>query len=752
MSKFLTNRWFHTVLLLGLLAGMIVVRINDYKWAQALSFLAFDAYNRHEPRHPTGTAVMVDIDEASLGREELGQWPWSRLVMATLVDNLKAMGAKAIVFDIVFAEADRTSPQAVLKRLPSLQEHPDTIALLKALPDNDDVFARSISAAGNVVMGFIWSGDKNATRRNPILSQPILVAPSAKNLENTVLPMQAVTTALPVLAQAAAGNGCFGVTIEVDGIVRQVPLLFSFRDINTGQTLLYPSLALEAIRVAQGPKNIIKVRALDPKQQGNFGTPLQMRVGQYDIPLDRNGQFYTYFSEQRTKDYIPAWTVINGTADPAKIRDKIVFVGTSAAGLQDLRSTPLNLFVPGVESHINVTEQILSGNFLLRPAIFKYAELLVILVLGLLIILFLPFVGAVAMAVFTFSLMAVIVCLSWYGFQTQHLLIDPVYPSICLITIFGLSVLLSYIRTEAERRQVKQAFGMYISPDLLNDLAKNPEKLKLGGETRELTVMFTDIRGFTGIAETMAPAELIQLMNDFLTPMSDLVMSNRGTIDKYMGDAMMAFWNAPLDDAQHARHACTAALKINRALDPINDNLRLRAQALGKPPLLLKAGIGINSGSTSVGNMGSKQRFAYSAIGDTVNLASRLEGQTRTYNASVIIGEATQKLVPDFATLELDLIQVKGKTEPARIFALVGDDVYAAPAEYRKWAATHADLIAAYRALDFPAAQRLIDECRAQAEPRFKNLYALYQERITEMKDHPPGKNWDGVFVATSKK
>ena len=275
-----------------------------------------------------------------------------------------------------------------------------------------------------------------------------------------------------------------------------------------------------------------------------------------------------------------------------------------------------------------------------------------ILFLGLLIILLVPFVNAVLMAFFTFILVSGIGWTSWYSFKVLHLLIDPIYPGLCLTIIFGLSVLLSYIRTEAERRQVKQAFGMYISPDLLNDLAKNPDKLKLGGETRELTVMFTDIRGFTGIAESMSPGELIQLMNDFLTPMSDLVMSNRGTIDKYMGDAMMAFWNAPLDDSEHARHACMAALKMNRALDPINDNLRLRAQALGKPPLLLKAGIGINSGSTSVGNMGSKQRFAYSAIGDTVNLASRLEGQTRTYNASVIIGEATQKLVPDFAALE----------------------------------------------------------------------------------------------------
>lgn len=739
------------ILLLALLAGMVFVRIKDYPWTIKLSFIAFDAYNKIEPRPPTGTVVIVDIDEASLGHEELGQWPWSRLAMAKMVDNLKALGAKAIVFDIVFAEDDRTSPQAVLKRLPKLQEHPDIVTVLKAMPDNDQVFAESIRSAGNVVTGFIWSGDKNATRRKPVLSQPILALRQAANLKNTVLPIEAAATNVPVLAEAAAGNGCFGVTTEVDGIIRKVPLLFRYTDQKTSQTDLYPSLALEAVRVSQDAKTVVKVRALDPKQQGTFGSPLSMRVGEYEIPLDSDGQFYTYFSPQRSKDYIPAWTVIDGTVGQAKIKDKIVFVGTSSEGLKDIRSTPLNLLVPGVEAHLNVAEQILAGNYLLRPAIFKTAELYGIVGTGFLIILLLPFVGAVAMAIFTAALVAIIVSMSWYGFHIQHLLLDPIYPSICVITVFGLSVLLSYIRTEAERRQVKSAFGHYISPDLLNELAKNPDKLKLGGETRELTVMFTDIRGFTGIAESMSPEELIQLMNDFLTPMSDLVMSNRGTIDKYMGDAMMAFWNAPLDDSEHARHACSAALKMNRALDPINEGLRQRAQNLGKPPLLLKAGIGVNSGSTSVGNMGSKQRFAYSAIGDTVNLASRLEGQTRTYNASVIIGEATQKFVPDFATLELDLIQVKGKTEPARIFALVGDEVYASP-EFKKWAAVHSDMMKAYRDLDFEMAMRMMEKCREQAEPRFKNLYALYEERIRDMKAHPPGKDWNGVYIATSKK
>ncbi|MFK7840125.1 MAG: adenylate/guanylate cyclase domain-containing protein, partial [Bdellovibrionales bacterium] len=310
--------------------------------------------------------------------------------------------------------------------------------------------------------------------------------------------------------------------------------------------------------------------------------------------------------------------------------------------------------------------------------------------------------------------------------------------------------ILSFLKTEFERRQVKDAFGLYISPDFMKELTLNPDKLKLGGEIRDLTVMFTDIRSFTSISEGLSPQELIQLMNDFLTPMSDLVMQNRGTIDKYMGDAMMAFWNAPLDDKDHAKNACITALGMQAALDPINDSVAQRAKSIGKEPVLLQAGIGINSGPCAVGNMGSKQRFAYSTLGDAVNLSSRLEGQTKNYGVGILIGEETYNAVTDFACLEIDLIQVKGKQEAVRIFALLGDQKDAQNDLFKTLKAEHENMIASYRNGEFKSALKSAQKCINNQTLNLEKLYDLYIQRCEEMIKNPPEK-WNGVYIAKTK-
>ena len=340
---------------------------------------------------------------------------------------------------------------------------------------------------------------------------------------------------------------------------------------------------------------------------------------------------------------------------------------------------------------------------------------------------------------------------SLQAYVQAGLLIDPVYSSAVLGALFLVSSLLSYVRSEADRRQVKTAFGHYISPAFMEELTKNPDKLKLGGEVKDLTAMFTDIRSFTSISEHLSPEELIQMMNDFLTPMSDLVMESRGTIDKYMGDAMMAFWNAPLDDADHARQACLTALKMNDALEPINEAIIERAKKEGREPLLLRAGIGINTGPCSVGNMGSKQRFAYSALGDAVNLASRLEGQTKTYGVETLVGEATRKLVPELAMLELDLIQVIGREKPVKVFTLIGDEKIAQSSEFKKWQAAHNGMLAAYRVADSSCAAQDCKEAVEFSYGRLQKYYELYQDRIIEITKNPPPEDWSGVYVAESK-
>lgn len=733
------------------------MRAQDRSGVRALRNLAFDTLNRAYPRPASDQVVIVDIDEASLARPELGQWPWSRNVLAKLVDNLDAMGAKAIAFDMVFAEADRTSPRAFLDRLPQSERDPALVPLLSGLPDNDALFAESIRRSGKVVTAFIWTDEHISGQVKPHISKPIQLARGAASLRTSVPAMETAAPNLALFETAAAGNGCFGVLPEIDGIIRRVPLIFRMKNEGSKTPTLYPSLALEALRVAQDPRVMIKIRDLKPGEAGIFDPPLKMKVGKIEIPFDFNGTLPVYFSPDRRARYIPAHDVISGTIDPARIRDKIVFVGTSAQGLKDLRSTPLDLFVPGVELHANIAEQILTGRYLYRPALINGVELIFLGAAGFLLILLAPFLGAVAMAGVTALMIGGAIGASWFAFLHGGILIDPVYPSLCFAVFYGVASALSYVRSEAGTRQIRQAFGLYISPQFMAELTRDPDKLRLGGETRDLTVMFTDIRNFTTISERLSPEELIALMNDFLTPMSDLVMENRGTIDKFMGDAMMAFWNAPLDDPDHARHACLSALKMNAALEPINAALARRADQ-GNAPLRLQAGIGINTGPASVGNMGSRRRFAYSALGDTVNLASRLESQTKTYGLTNLIGPATRMAAPDLAMIEVDLIRVKGKTKPVQVFTLVGDESLAQENSFQVWAALHAAMIESYRARNAASAGNSLESARSAARTltpdtglSFDDLYTLYAERIADLARDDPGPDWDGVFTAKTK-
>ncbi len=750
MSKLIVNQWLHTLILLALLSGAVLVRLHDYQWSRALRFLAFDTFNVLHPREPTDDVVIVDIDDVSMSKDYPGQWPWPRNVVADLVQRLDDLGARAIVFDMVFAEYDRTSPKAFLRNVPIDNQSSALTQNLSAMQDHDAILAEAFRAAGNVVTGFIWSPNEQATRRSPVLSKPIMLSKDATQLRDTMPRMVGVTTSIPELSHAAAGNGCFGVSTEIDGLIRQVPLLFGWNTVTGQPPELYPSLALEALRVAQDPRLLVKIRHLKASEIGPLDSPFLMQVGDYEIPFDRDGKFFVYFSKARMKDYIPAWSVLDGSLTVDQVKDKIVLIGTSAEGLKDIRSTPLDLFIPGVEVHLNVIEQVLTGDYLQRPALLAGVELVFMVAIGLMIIILVPFIGAVVLAGLTTALVAGIGYASWWIFLHQGLLLDPVYPSLTVLVLFIMAAWLAYIRTESEKKQVRNAFSHYISPDFMKELTADPDKLKLGGEVRELTVMFTDIRGFTSISERLSPEELIQLMNDFLTPMSTLVMENRGTIDKYMGDAMMAFWNAPLDDADHARHACQTALKMNFALDPINARLKQVADEKGQSPLLLAAGIGVNTGAASVGNMGSRQRFAYSALGDTVNMASRFEGQTKAYGVTIMIGEETAKRVSDFALLELDLIRVKGKAEPARIFTLLGDAASVDDA-FRQWKIVHDKMLAAYRAQDFDGAAASLQICQAMADQAMHKFYDIFAERIASLKKNRPGAGWDGVYDALSK-
>lgn len=752
MIKLFTNKWVHFLVLFTLLIGAVYFSGSHHDLRKRLQYATFDTYNKIKPREASDRVAIIDLDEESI--KKLGQWPWPRNVMAQMVERLNALGAKVIAFDIVFAEPDRTSPARIAETLPQDIAYADAIATLQTLPDNDAVFASAIEEAGNVVTGFTRARPEETLRRPYQATKPVFSMKDPSPFFENTFAAPGVAENLPEFSSVAAGNGSFMATPDIDGIIREVSLLVRYPPEKTAgiEPALYPMLALEALRVDQNKK--ARLIILPMKDKGALDTNYALKVAGVNVPIESDGKLWVYYRHVEQDEYISAQRLFDPSQEDslrAHLNGKIVFVGTSAEGLRDIRSTPLDIFVPGVEVHVNVVEQILQGEFLKRPGVVIGVEAAIIAVAGFLIILFAPFANAILLGFVTLCLMGGMFFGSWEAFVREGVLLDPVYPSVCLSFLFLVSSLFSYIRSEAERRQVRAAFGLYISPAFMNELTKNPDKLKLGGEVRDLSIMFTDIRNFTTISEHLSPEELIQLMNDFLTPMSDLVMQNRGTIDKYMGDAMMAFWNAPLDDADHARHACMTALKMQDALIPVNEMVKARAEADRRTPVLLKAGIGINTGPCSVGNMGSRQRFAYSALGDAVNLASRLEGQTKTYGVGILVGEATQKLVPDFAMLEVDYIRVKGKDKPVRIYALIGDAQKAADPTYQAWIIAHEKVLAAYRFCAWEECLQKIEEARRLADKNCMALYDLYKVRVAEMKEKPPQTGWDGIYNASDK-
>ncbi len=752
MMRVLTNRFTQTAILLSMLVLLSFQNFSHARWREQIRNLTFDYYNILKPYEAGNDVVIIDIDEASLAHNDLGQWPWSRTKLADLVDQLKKFGARVITFDMVFSEPDRTSPRYLVDVIgdsAGVAQADLVRETLMTLPDNDQLFGDAIERAGNVVTGFSLTNEE--TRGSPRLKASI----RGKQIDKYVPNLEGVAANIPKIVRHAAGNGSFFVSSDTDGVIRRVPMIVAHKRHDGTITSIYPSLPLESIRVLWNePSMSVELdepwlAKLDPERFGMRGIKLGNRKKL--IPTNPKGEFLVYFAKPQKDWYVSALSVMNGTVDPARIKDKIVIVGTSAVGLKDIRSTPLDPFRPGVEVHLNIIDQILTKTFLHRPVDAIGGEAVSIFVVGGIILLLSLFTGALVQLFFVICLIIAAFSLGWYAFTEHGLLIDVLYPSISVLLIFVVSAVLSYLRSEEERRRVRQAFGLYISPDFMDELTRDPEKLVLGGETRDLTVMFTDIRNFTSISESMSPEALIQLMNEFLTPMSDLVMDNRGTIDKYMGDAMMAFWNAPLEDKDHARHACIAAMKMNKSLKPINQKLLAMAEAERRPAILLKAGIGVNTGPASVGNMGSKQRFAYSALGDSVNLASRLEGQTRNYGCSILIGAETQRQVPDFATLELDLIRVKGKNDAVKIHGLLGNELYRKQKFFAPWYDAHSEMIAHYRKQDFDRAEKRLKDCLELSGGRLRFFYTLYEKRIEMLRAEPPDKNWNGIYDALTK-
>jgi adenylate cyclase len=702
-----------------------------------LSLISFDLYQRATVRRPPPLPIrIVDIDDKSL--KTIGQWPWPRTVIARLIDRLREAGAAVIGFDIDFAEPDRTSPGMLLPLITdSGIGRQDARKILSALPEPDAVLAAAMGKVP-VVAGFIMS-------RQGAARPPLLKAGFAFAGDDPLGHVAAFPRAIPnrpILEAAAAGDGFLNQIPEWDHVVRRVPLILKL-----GNTP-YPSLAAEILRVVSGAKSYVG-KAASANGERSFGEDtglVALRIGSLTVPTDAVGRVWLHYARPRPNLFVSARDVLSGQFDRKLFADNIVLVGTSAAGvINDLQATPIAAEVPGVAIHAQLIAQILEGDYLMRPDWALGAEVLFAFAVGVGLILALPRIGALPSALAGAAAVATAIGVSWFAFKDADLLLDPVYPIVVLTLVYLLASLLGYLRTEIRQREIRGAFSRYMSPHYVEELARHPEKLVLGGEMRIMTILFCDIRSFTTLAEGMDARTLTSFMNSFLSPMTEIITDAKGTIDKYIGDCIMAFWNAPLDDPDHAVNAVRAAQAMRRQLVALNQSWEAEARAAGKPFKPVRFGIGINTGECCVGNFGSTQHFDYSLLGDPVNLASRLESLGKLYGIDLVIGEETAQRLDEPGLIEIDLVAVKGKARAGRVYTIPPESL---DAEFRR---QHMALLTAYRRQEWAAALSLLAGGRLALSPHLAPVYELYRRRIAHFQIAPPPAGWDGVYAAEEK-
>tara|TARA_Y100000741_G_C18259469_1_gene560090 strand:- start:1599 stop:3791 length:2193 start_codon:yes stop_codon:yes gene_type:complete len=696
-----------------------------------LRLRSFDTFQQLYPREKMqdDPVVLIDIDDESLNR--YGQWPWPRNLVAELVNQ--TYYSLATGFDIVFAEPDRTG-SSQLKR--TYQSNPSMISALESVQDHDEIFSRSIEDHGTVVLG-LAPNNNGVSEFNQMKSGLVLQGDDPKQFLNQY---SGVESNIEILENVSSGLGSMSIGNN-DSIVRTIPTFELIGD------QLLPSFPLEVLRVAVGA-NTYQIKSSNASSEQAFGEATginHVKLGNLVMPTNPDGSLWIYSTETDNMNIIPAWQVLDGAIDPEFFDGKITVVGTSASGLFDLRSSALEKNIPGVTIVAQFIQQIVSGTFLQRPDWVGGLELISGLLLSIVITLAIQRFGPIGGLVIFLTGVGSIYIGSYYLFMDQRFLVDPISPTVICLIAYLVITFFNFLFTELERSKVRTAFSQYLAPAMVDRLAESSESLVLGGETKEMTMLFSDIRGFTGISEQYKddPEGLTQLINKLLSVLSDEILLTEGTIDKYMGDCIMAFWNAPTDQPEHASLAVKAAMEMGRAMQKLNEELA----AEGKKTMAV--GIGINTGDCVVGNMGSTQRFDYTVLGDTVNLASRLEGQSGEYGFQIIAGADTVKSLSGYEIFELDLLAVKGKTEPVTIFTIF-EDAQSDIDDADVFRAAHQEFLKAYRAQDWDAAMKHINRYQKEV-PSFNHYYDLFAARIKSLQKNPPGSDWTGVFVALSK-
>nr|WP_170445724.1 adenylate/guanylate cyclase domain-containing protein [Ruegeria arenilitoris] len=679
----------------------------------------FDVLQRLSPRafDPDLPVRVVDIDETSL--ENWGQWPWPRTLLTQMVERLGEYGAASIAFDMLFAEPDRYSPSRLLSdpALADILSAKEEAAQL----DNDILFGAEVSN-WPVVMGVaarLTGGDQDIAPKAGIVE-------IGENPAAGLVSVPHWTPLAPPLDRDATGIGGVNVSpLGGTGVVRRVPVLWQ------GPSGVLPGLGLEALRVATGEPVIFIEGA-----QGESGIVLSVELAGLVLPTTENGEVWVRYRPDDPGLYLSANDILQSADDPvlrSQIEGRIVLIGTSAAGLFDMHQTALGESVPGVSIHAQVIEQALLGDMLTRSDVTAALELLAFIILGVVVTVVMSSFGAVASFMAGGIAAAVVVGVSWLAFQNQSVLFDATFPLAGGMANFGLLSGYLFISTEREKRVIRRIFSHYVAPEILDEMDATGHQLQLGGETQEITVMFSDIRGFTPLSERVSATDLVALLNELFSVIGDRILHEKGTIDKFIGDAVMAFWNAPVPVERHPLLAAQAALQMRRALAEFNASGTMR----GHPPIALATGCA--TGMACVGNIGSRRRFNYTVIGDVVNVAARIEQSCRQVEYDILISSSvSQAAGADLAMLEAGLVHLKGKTELEPLFALVGDSVLAHSADFRKLQEMHQDLIIAIRARRaHDEIQRLSEACSAQAglvEPGLRAFYAALPGRSADFR------------------
>jgi len=729
---------------LGLLITFILFSnasgITPLRFIQTLENLSYDfRLQLSLPSQVDKKVVIIDIDEKSLA--EIGQWPWERNILAKIVDNLfDHYNVNVLGFDILFAEKDEDPTDKILSQLAnssvsSSKEFQRIIQRNKNLMYRDETLAKSLTSR-NTVLGVIFNHQEKDLSKGKL---PAALPQFSPEIIQSFAFLNAIgyTANVSTLQTQATSGGFFdNPLIDEDGVFRRVPLLQAYNN------QLYPSLALEITRAALA-NNTIKLGYSDNGDINEQKSLEWVYVGDIAIPVDEHSAVMVpYIGPQKTFDYISASDILNKTVPRDVLENKITIFGTSAAGLLDLRTTPLESAYPGVEVHANIIQGILDQSIKHKPEYIVGFEILLIFILGFSLTFILPLLSPSWTTIITVLTISIVLLLDNYAWNQLMIIMPIASPLILIVLLYLMNMTYGFFVESRGKRQLTHLFGQYVPPDLVDEMSRNLKKINLDGEIRNMTVLFTDVRGFTSISENMEPKELTTYINAFLTPLTEVIHKNRGTIDKYMGDAIMAFWGAPLRDPQHGKNALVAGLDMLKAIKKLNKHFASK----GQPQI--KIGIGVNTGEMNVGNKGSKFRVDYTVLGDAVNLGSRLEGLTKNYDVDFIVSESTRHEVPEFEYRMLDIVKVKGKNKPVTIFEPI-DFVEKVDKKTRKSIKEFHHALKLYRQQNWDSAEQTIFHL-SQQEPE-RMIYKIYLDRIAFFRANPPDKNWDGAFVHTSK-